>query len=75
MLSVKVQSKLTLFIELTRYLPNGECWDSCEVNIYIMCVFFYTIYHPKIVTHMAWNMSYFLGTLPVNDVSVEQKPC
>jgi len=33
-------------------MKNVLCksWDSCEVNIYVMYVFFYIIYHPKIVT-------------------------
>jgi len=28
-----------------------ESWDSCEVNIYVTYVFFYIIYHPKIMTY------------------------
>jgi len=26
-------------------------WDSCEVNIYVMYVFFYIIYHPEIMMY------------------------
>jgi hypothetical protein len=42
-----------------------------------MCVFFYIIYHPKIVMYKyPYGMEFVLlsGTLPGNDVSVKQKP-